>query len=121
MGAADPIAVKQAFIGQFYGTYFTWVGIGRTRSAGYFSCRGCLSGSEFAEHCSYCPPLLWVAIVCSPRCRSLTIALTTKIFENSTDYSIENTARHALFLPVSREAKYKAKTAIDNSSSEPET
>ena len=43
----------------------------------------------------------------------LTIALTTKIFENSTDYSIENTARHALFLSVSREAKYKAKTAID--------
>ena len=44
---------------------------------------------------------------------ALTIALTTKVFENSTDYSIENTARHALFLPVSREAKYKAKTAID--------
>jgi AAA family ATP:ADP antiporter len=35
------------------------------------------------------------------------------VLENSTDYSIENTARHALFLPVSREAKYKAKTAID--------
>ncbi len=36
-----------------------------------------------------------------------------KVLENSTDYSIQNTARHALFLPTSREAKYKAKQAID--------
>ena len=37
-----------------------------------------------------------------------------KILENSTDYSIQNTARHALFLPTSREAKYKAKQTIDS-------
>jgi AAA family ATP:ADP antiporter len=37
----------------------------------------------------------------------------TKILENSTDYSIQNTTRHALFLPTSREAKYNAKQAID--------
>ena len=36
-----------------------------------------------------------------------------KVLESSTDYSIQNTARHALFLPTSREAKYKAKAAID--------
>ncbi len=36
-----------------------------------------------------------------------------KILENSTDYSLQNTARQALFLPTSREAKYKAKAAID--------
>jgi len=36
-----------------------------------------------------------------------------KILENSTDYSLNNTARHALFLPTSREAKFKAKQAID--------
>ena len=36
-----------------------------------------------------------------------------KMMENSTDYSISNTAKHALFLPTSREAKYKAKQAID--------
>jgi AAA family ATP:ADP antiporter len=36
-----------------------------------------------------------------------------KVLENSTDYSIQNTARHALFLPTSREAKYKEKAAID--------
>ena len=36
-----------------------------------------------------------------------------KILDNSSDYSIQNTARQALFLPTSREAKYKAKAAID--------
>jgi AAA family ATP:ADP antiporter len=33
--------------------------------------------------------------------------------ENATDYSLQNTVRHALFLPTSREEKYKAKAAID--------
>jgi ATP:ADP antiporter, AAA family len=36
-----------------------------------------------------------------------------KIVENSTDYSLQNTARQALFLPTTREEKYKAKAAID--------
>jgi ATP:ADP antiporter, AAA family len=36
-----------------------------------------------------------------------------KTAENSVDYSIQNTVRQALFLPTSREAKYKAKAAID--------
>ena len=38
----------------------------------------------------------------------------TKIFENSTDYSVQNTTRQALFLPTSRAARYKAKQAIDS-------
>jgi len=36
-----------------------------------------------------------------------------KIAENSVDYSLMNTTRQALFLPVSRDAKYDGKTAID--------
>jgi ATP:ADP antiporter, AAA family len=36
-----------------------------------------------------------------------------KIAENSVDYSLMNTTRQALFLPVSRDAKYEGKTAID--------
>lgn len=36
-----------------------------------------------------------------------------KAVENATDYSMMNTTRHALFLITSREAKYKAKAAID--------
>jgi AAA family ATP:ADP antiporter len=36
-----------------------------------------------------------------------------KTAENATDYSLQNTVKQALFLPTSREAKYKAKAAID--------
>lgn len=36
-----------------------------------------------------------------------------KIVENSTAYSINNTARHVLWLPTSAEMKYKAKPAIE--------
>jgi len=44
---------------------------------------------------------------------TLAIVRWAKIMENSTDYSIMNATRHALFLITSREAKYKAKAAID--------
>jgi ATP:ADP antiporter, AAA family len=36
-----------------------------------------------------------------------------KTLENSVDYTLMNTTRQALFLPVSRAAKYDGKTAID--------
>lgn len=41
---------------------------------------------------------------------ALTLAKTA---ENATNYSVANTARHILWLPVARESLYKAKTAID--------
>jgi AAA family ATP:ADP antiporter len=37
-----------------------------------------------------------------------------KVAENATDYSLNNTVRHMLFLPTTREEKYKAKVAIDS-------
>jgi AAA family ATP:ADP antiporter len=37
-----------------------------------------------------------------------------KIADNSLDYSLGNTTRQALWLPTSREAKYKAKQAVDS-------
>lgn len=112
LGAADPIAVKQAFIGEFYGTYFSWVGIGGlilqlflvSRLFRWIGVRGALF---------LLPTIALGGYGLLAALPALSVAMTAKIFENSTDYSVENTARHALFLPVSREAKYKAKTAID--------
>jgi len=37
-----------------------------------------------------------------------------KVVDNSIDYSLGNTAKQALWLPTSREAKYKAKQAVDS-------
>jgi AAA family ATP:ADP antiporter len=44
---------------------------------------------------------------------SLVVVVWAKALENSTDYSLTNTTRHALFLITTREEKYKAKVAID--------
>jgi AAA family ATP:ADP antiporter len=42
---------------------------------------------------------------------SFLLIMGAKTLENSADYSLHNTVRHTLFLPTSREAKYKAKAA----------
>jgi ATP:ADP antiporter, AAA family len=44
----------------------------------------------------------------------LALVQAVKIGENATDYSINNTVRNVLFLPTSREQKYKAKQVIDS-------
>jgi AAA family ATP:ADP antiporter len=43
----------------------------------------------------------------------LVVARTALIAENSVYYSLQNTIRHALFLPVNREEKYVGKHTID--------
>jgi AAA family ATP:ADP antiporter len=43
----------------------------------------------------------------------LAVVRLVKTAENASDYSIMNTARQLLWLPTSREEKYKAKQAID--------
>jgi AAA family ATP:ADP antiporter len=43
----------------------------------------------------------------------LAVIRWTKITENATDYSVMNTARQLVWLPTSRDEKYKAKQAID--------
>jgi AAA family ATP:ADP antiporter len=44
---------------------------------------------------------------------TLSVVRELKILENGTNYSLQNTVRNALLLPTSREAKYKAKAAIE--------
>jgi AAA family ATP:ADP antiporter len=45
---------------------------------------------------------------------SLTAMRWLKIADNGIDYSLGNTTKQALWLPTSREAKYKAKQAVDS-------
>ncbi len=45
---------------------------------------------------------------------SLGLMTGVKIADNSVDYSLGNTTKQALWLPTSREAKYKAKQAVDS-------
>ncbi len=45
---------------------------------------------------------------------SITFMAYFKVADNSLDYSLGNTTRQALWLPTSRDAKYKAKQAVDS-------
>ena len=45
---------------------------------------------------------------------SLAVVRWVKTAENSVDYSLKNTVRQMLFLPTTREEKYKAKQVIDS-------
>jgi AAA family ATP:ADP antiporter len=48
------------------------------------------------------------------RAPSITSMGWLKVADNSIDYSLGNTTKQALWLPTSREAKYKAKQAVDS-------
>ena len=48
------------------------------------------------------------------RTPSLQLIGIVKVADNSLDYSVGNTVKQALWLPTSREAKYKAKQAVDS-------
>ena len=105
-------AARKAFVGEFYAHFFGWVNlIGMilqtffvSRIFRYIGVRGSLFILPTIALTGYSVILLYPV---------LSVVRILKIFENSTDYSIQNTARQALFLPTSREAKYKAKAAID--------
>ncbi|MCU0228950.1 MAG: hypothetical protein MUF01_15060 [Bryobacterales bacterium] len=110
-GQAGASAVSR-FIGEFYGSFysrvnllallmqlalvpylFRWLGV-----RGALFILPCIALGGYSLLIAY--PLLGVIRL-------------AKILENAADYSIQNTTRHALFLLTSREAKYKAKAAID--------
>jgi len=100
------------FIGEFYGDFFSWVNLTGflmqtflvSRLFKWVGVRSALFVLPFIALGGY--GILAALPV-------LAIVRWAKILENSTDYSLNNTVRHALYLPTSREAKYKAKAATD--------
>jgi AAA family ATP:ADP antiporter len=109
----DPGEWTRRFIGGFYADFFGWVNL---LSAGvqlllvsrimkWWGVRGALFVLPVIAFSGY--GVFAVAPV-------LGAVRVIKIAENGTDYSLQNTARQALWLPTSREAKYKAKAAIDS-------
>jgi AAA family ATP:ADP antiporter len=103
---------QEALVGAFYGDFFAWVNLLGflfqlllvSRIFKYVGVRGALYILPVVAFVSY--GVLAVLPI-------LGIVQVAKVLENSTDYSIQNTARHSLFLPTSREVKYKAKQVID--------
>jgi len=110
---AAPAGSEDMLIGAFYGRFFAWVNflgfafqlLLVSRLFKWLGVRGTLFVLPVIAAFTYGTTALMPV---------LSIIMLVKMLENSTDYSINNTTRHALFLPTSREAKYKAKQAIDS-------
>ena len=109
---AAPAGSEDMLIGAFYGRFFAWVNflgfafqlLLVSRLFKWLGVRGTLFVLPVIAAFTYGTTALMPV---------LGIITLVKMMENSADYSINNTTRHALFLPTSREAKYKAKQAID--------
>ena len=110
--AAVMAADRQKYIGEFYGSFFGWVNVTGLVLQTFFVSRIFKAiGPARALFIGPCIALVGYSVILVAPVLGLVQVL--KILDNSNDYSVQNTARQALFLPTSREAKYKAKAAID--------
>jgi AAA family ATP:ADP antiporter len=110
--AQNVITDQGAYLGEFYGNFFFWVNVIAvllqafvvSRIVKYGGLRWTILILPFVSLGAY-------GIVASGA--GFAVVRWAKTAENTTDYSIMNTARQLLWLPTSREAKYKAKQAVD--------
>jgi AAA family ATP:ADP antiporter len=107
-----PKEQQSAFIGQFYGDYFAWVNLLGFLMQTFLVSR-LFRWIGVGSALFILPVISLTGYSMLAFAPVLAVIRGVKILENSTDYSLNNTVRHALFLPTSREAKYKAKAAID--------
>ncbi|MGQ0721841.1 MAG: NTP/NDP exchange transporter [Candidatus Eiseniibacteriota bacterium] len=99
-------------IGKFYAGFFFWVNVVGvltqlflvSRILKYLGVRRALLFLPVIALGGYCLLAFYPV---------LTVVRWAKTAENATDYSLQNTVRNVLFLPTTREQKYKAKQAID--------
>lgn len=115
MGLVDPAAIKQftsEAIAAFYGNFFTWVNLCALLLQGLVASR-LLKYGGFGTIVLMMPLISLMAYSAMAIVPILMVIKVMKIAENSTDYSINNTARHVLWLPVDKEMKFKGKPTID--------
>lgn len=105
---ADP----KAFVAAFKATYFAWVNVAGVALQMFAVSR--IIKRIGVERALFIMPAIsllgYGAIAIVPVLR---VVFGAKLGENSLDYSLQNTARQSLWLPTSKEAKYKAKQVVD--------
>jgi AAA family ATP:ADP antiporter len=112
LAAADPLFNAQAYIGSFSGQYQFWVNVTALLLQAFVA-------SRLVKHLGLRGALLALPLIALGGYATIAagagfaVVRWIKTAENATDYSIMNTARQLLWLPTSREEKYKAKQAID--------
>jgi AAA family ATP:ADP antiporter len=109
---ADPARTVSAYIGAFYGNYFLWVNVLSVLLQAFVV-------SRIVKHLGMAGVLLALPVVAFGAYglvaagAGLAALRWAKTAENSVDYSVMNTGKQLLWLPTTREEKYKAKQAID--------
>ena len=108
----DSAAAREQFIGQTYSSFFSYVNlIGLLLQL--FVVSRVFKFLGVARSLLIHPIVALVGYAGMLRAPSFEFIRWLKIADNSLDYSLGNTTKQALWLPTSREAKYKAKQAVD--------
>jgi ATP:ADP antiporter, AAA family len=107
--AAD---AKGAWIGKFYGEFFFYVNTAGVLLQTFAVSRLVKYGGIRISFFIF-PVIALLDAVAVTIMPILAIIRIGKIGENATDYSLNNTLRNMLWLPTTREMKYKAKQAVD--------
>jgi len=104
---------QEQYIGNFYADFFFWVNL-------VGACLQLFVVSRVIKFIGIGRALFFLPLIALGGYTLLAFApllslvRIAKIAENGNDYSIQNTARHALFLQTSRAEKYKAQAAIES-------
>jgi AAA family ATP:ADP antiporter len=112
LAAASAEFNRGAFIGQFYGSYFFWVNVASVVLQAFLVSR-VVKRFGFKGALLTLPILACGAYGLAALGAGLTAVRIIKTAENSADYSMMNTAKQMLWLPTTREQKFKAKQASD--------
>jgi AAA family ATP:ADP antiporter len=111
-GEAELRAFKHAGTTAFYGDFFFWINALALVLQAFFASR-LLRYGGFGALFLMLPVVALTSYVAMWVLPLLWVIKSMKIVENATDYSIQNTARHVLWLPMSQEVTFKAKPTID--------
>ena len=114
-GISDPHQVLEftrSETTKFYGNFYFWVNVVALLLQSLVVSR-LLKFGGFASIALMLPVIALVSYTLMALLPILAIVKMMKIAENATDYSINNTARHVLWLPVDSAMKFRGKPAID--------
>ncbi len=97
----------------FYGSFFFWVNLVALALQSLVASR-LLKYGGFGAIFLMLPAIALVSYSVMALFPILIMVQWMKVAENATDYSINNTARHVLWLPMSQEVTFKAKPTVDS-------
>jgi AAA family ATP:ADP antiporter len=109
---AASVAAREQFIAGFKGDYLAWTNLLALVSQLLLVSR-IIRYAGIRNSLYFLPSLALLSYSTMVFAPILAVVRTLKVLENGTEYSLQNTVRQALWLPTSREAKFKAKAAID--------